>query len=99
VITITALFAALLTWMAALTAGHPVDVAPAAHVAAPASRPGGNAVEPTGDTVESGGVGGGQVEPDVAEQLPEEVIGRVVECPDGSNGVVVDVDLTVHCPA
>lgn len=97
---IATLLAALLTWLAALTAGHPVDVAPAAHHAPPATSPaGGNAVESSRSRVESGGVGGGQVEPDVAEQLPEEVIGRVVECPDGSNGVVIDVDLTVHCPA
>lgn len=37
--------------------------------------------------------------PEYAPQLPEEVIGRAVDCPDGQVGYVVDVDGTVRCPA
>lgn len=33
-----------------------------------------------------------------AEQLPEEVIGRQVDCPDGQVGRVIDAAGTVECP-
>lgn len=38
-------------------------------------------------------------DPVVTPQDPSEVIGRQIDCPDGSVGVVVDADLTVVCPA
>jgi hypothetical protein len=35
---------------------------------------------------------------DIYPQLPEEVIGRAVDCPDGQTGYVVDAEGRVECP-
>lgn len=36
-------------------------------------------------------------DPRLGEQLPSEVIGRQVDCPDGSVGYIIDIDLNTNC--
>lgn len=71
---------------AAAAAAAPTAHRVPAHVAAavPSAVPSTIAAEPTADP---------------APQLPTEVIGRAVDCPDGSVGHVIGVDLSTDCPA